>query len=535
MPVAGAPALVALVLGTAAAPAAPSEATVFIRVVGDVVAEYVHGWKQVEAEREVALGTGSGVIVAESGYVLTNRHVVSGSEVTVPSSRPGLSDVKVRLDVKRIEVVLGGGSGEERVLDATLTAEDPRLDLALLSVSANDLPWLALGDSDALEQGQAVTAWGYPLGTRTEVGRQRRSAEAPGVAASPGSVAALRADDAGEARYIQTDVTLNPGNSGGPLVDDDGHVVGIVRARLRGADRVGFAIPVNHAKDFLEGQLATLLPARLRLGPPQAFGWKGLALRVPEGMGDSSGLRVRWDSGATSDDVGLVVERVATPWTAAALEAHLLAGGFHAAGFEARPRRQDPRRPRDRFGAGRTGELEVEYVVADLGPEKLVAHFTGSRLGIAYNRAVLRQSLESLEATRLLTSEVRAPLRVAGERVRFSDPGAPATALPAGWTREDGGAARAEGLGEADAALSSSPEGDFSVACRSAWRRLDAAAPPPYRRREDRLGVAYQVEGLFLREGGGIVQLEVSAPAAKAGFLAGVLAALREGVGVRPD
>src|SRR5687767_6842206 len=183
LPAVGAPVLVALALG--AAPSPPAEATVFIRVVGDVVAEYVRGWKQEKADREVAIGTGSGFILAPSGYVLTNHHVVSGGEVTIPSGGPDLPEVRVRLEVKRIEVVVPASeAGPERVFDATLTAEDPDADLALLSVPATDLPWLPLGDSDALDLGQPVTAWGFPLGTRPEVARQRRRLDTPTVAAS---------------------------------------------------------------------------------------------------------------------------------------------------------------------------------------------------------------------------------------------------------------------------------------------------------------------------------------------------------------
>src|SRR3989449_252514 len=112
--------------------------------------------------------------------------------------------------------------------------------LALLAVGASALPSPPLGDSDALELGQPVTAWGFPLGHAVEVARERPREALPTVAASPGSVAALRNDDEGDARYIQTDVTLNPGNSGGPLLDEDGYVVGVVRMKLVKADRVGF-------------------------------------------------------------------------------------------------------------------------------------------------------------------------------------------------------------------------------------------------------------------------------------------------------
>ncbi|PYQ18392.1 MAG: hypothetical protein DMF79_15175, partial [Acidobacteria bacterium] len=163
-----------LALAAAAVPASPAEATVFIRVTGDVLAEYVKGWKQESARREVEIGTGSGFVVSPSGYVLTNHHVVAGREYTMPSRRLDVGDVRVRLEVTRIDVVVPSAAGSaERVLEASVVAADPELDLALLSVGASDLPSLPLGDSDALELGQPVTAWGFPLGHTVEVARER--------------------------------------------------------------------------------------------------------------------------------------------------------------------------------------------------------------------------------------------------------------------------------------------------------------------------------------------------------------------------
>src|SRR6266702_8499192 len=136
-------------LAPSAAPgaASPAQATVFIRVTGDVLAEYVKGWKQESARREVEIATGSGFAVSPSGYVLTNHHVVAGREYTMPSRRLDVPEVKVRLEVKRIEVVVGADAGSpEHVLEASLVADDPELDLALLSVGASDLPSLPLGD-----------------------------------------------------------------------------------------------------------------------------------------------------------------------------------------------------------------------------------------------------------------------------------------------------------------------------------------------------------------------------------------------------
>ncbi len=522
----------------AAVPASPAEATVFIRVTGDVLEEYVKGWKQESARREVEIATGSGFTLSPSGYVLTNHHVVAGREYTVPSRQPDVTEVRVRLDVKRIDVVVAAGTGSsERVLEASVVAADPELDLALLSVGASDLPSLPLGDSDALELGQPVTAWGFPLGHAVEVARERPREALPTVAASPGSVAALRTDDEGDARYIQTDVTLNPGNSGGPLLDEDGYVVGVVRMKLVKADRVGFAIPVNLAKDFLEAHVPSVLPARLHLGPMQSFDWKGLRLRVPEGMRDDSRVRLRWDAGGAPEEVTLVIDRVASPWSPTDLEAHLLAGGFGGPRTVPRPRKRAAGRPRDRFGSARGGEAELEYAVVDLGGEKLVARFLGPSPAVAYNRSVLRRALESLEAERLLSADVAAPLAVRLERVSLSDPRAPAVVLPAGWTREGASGSDPPVLAEADAGAAASPEGDFTVACRALWWRTAAVSPEQaagfYRRRENRLGIVYDIDGTFLPLGGGLLQLEVQAPEAKSRFVESVLPTWREALAAR--
>ncbi|HSB61695.1 MAG TPA: trypsin-like peptidase domain-containing protein, partial [Vicinamibacteria bacterium] len=389
------------------------------------------------------------------------------------------------------------------------------------------------GDSDALEVGQPVTAWGFPLGRAVEVGRGPGHAAAPRVAASPGSVAALRADDEADPRYIQTDATLNPGNSGGPLVDEDGYVAGVVRMKLTRADRVGYAIPVNLAKDFLEAHVPFVLPSRLRLGPMQSFDWKGLRLRVPEAMGDNSAVRVRWDSGGTADEVSLVIDRVASPWTAGDLEAYLLAGGFGGPRAAPRPRLRAAGRARDRFGSARGAEAGLEYAVLDLGREKLVARFAGPQAAVAYNRAAMHQALESLEADPLLSAEVAAPLAVRLEPVPVSHPRAPAVALPAGWTREGVYAPGTPGLPPPESGAAASPPGDFTVACRALWWEAARLSPPQartYRLREDRLGVAYEVEGLFLPLGSGLLQLEVQVPHDKLGFVQGLLPAWRTAV-----
>jgi S1-C subfamily serine protease len=528
----------------AASPAAtPAEATVFIRVSGDVREEYVQAWKQVTEKREVEIGTGSGFVVSPAGYVLTNHHVIAGQEVRLPPRSFDVQDVRVRMEVRKIEVVLPGGSEGDQVLEASVVAADPVLDLALLSVVANDLPSLALGDSDALVAGQPVTAWGFPLGRRVEVGRGRGPRVVPRVSASGGTVAALRADDEGDARYIQTDATLNPGNSGGPLVDDEGFVMGVVKMRLTRGDRVGFAIPVNLVKDFVEAYVPSL-PTRLRLGPLQSFDWKGLRLRVPEGLTDASPARVRWASAPSPDEIALTIDRVATPWTNAVLETHLLAGGFGGAPYAPRARAPGAGQPPQTLGSARAAETDFEYALVDLGREKLVARFAGPRRAIAYNRATLWRSLESLTAERLLTGEVVAPLPVRFEPASLPPPNAPALPLPTRWVQEGVERPESPGLPAADAGIAASPEGDFTVSGQALWWSGPTAAPEQasalrlgaplragtssYVFHEESLGIRYRIEGTFLKLGRGLVRLELRAPEAKRAFVKDLMPAWRQ-------
>jgi Do/DeqQ family serine protease len=161
---------------------------------------------------------GSGVIVSELGYIVTNNHVITGG-----------TDIRVVL-------------ADKREFEATLLLADDRTDLAVLKIDAGDerLPSLKLGDSDNLEVGDLVLAIGNPFGV--------------GQTVTSGIVSALARTQVGITDYqffIQTDAAINPGNSGGALVNIDGELVGIntaIYSRSGGSIGIGFSIPANMVK-----------------------------------------------------------------------------------------------------------------------------------------------------------------------------------------------------------------------------------------------------------------------------------------------
>jgi serine protease Do len=159
---------------------------------------------------------GSGFIIDKEGYIITNNHVIEGA-----------SEIRVRLST-------------EREFEAEVVGRDPKTDLALIRIKSwKDLPSLELGDSDKLEIGEWVMAIGNPFGLSQTVTVGIVSAKGRVIGSGP-------YDD-----FIQTDASINPGNSGGPLFNMRGEVIGINTAIVATGQGIGFAIPINIAKEVV--------------------------------------------------------------------------------------------------------------------------------------------------------------------------------------------------------------------------------------------------------------------------------------------
>ncbi|HEG3156624.1 TPA: serine protease HtrA, partial [Campylobacter jejuni] len=170
-------------------------------------------------DKEVVSSLGSGVIISKDGYIVTNNHVVDDAD-TITVNLPG-SDTEYK---------------------AKLIGKDPKTDLAVIKIEANNLSAITFTNSDDLMEGDVVFALGNPFGV--------------GFSVTSGIISALNKDNIGLNQYenfIQTDASINPGNSGGALVDSRGYLVGInsaILSRGGGNNGIGFAIPSNMVKDI---------------------------------------------------------------------------------------------------------------------------------------------------------------------------------------------------------------------------------------------------------------------------------------------
>jgi uncharacterized protein YqeY len=500
----------------------------------------------------VELATGSGFVVAPSGLVLTSAHVVA--ETTSSEAGRQEDGTRVTVENRRVEVVIGVDPAR-RVLEAWVAASDEDVDLAALQVTAAELPYLVLGDSDAIEPGRGVQVFGFPFGGQVEVARG--AGAVPDATVSGGSLSAARADEAGDLRFLQTDAAVNPGSSGGPMLDEEGYVLGLVGMKLSQGPRAagpGFAVAANVVKDFLEahGLLGQLPVGRLRAGIVQSYDWKGLRLEAPDGFLDSSPARLHLDLGEI-EGIDARAFRVPTALRPDALEAALL-GGADLPGFVpaaatkslapegGRRTRPGPRLGRA-FGVTSGGQpFRVEYAVLPLRAEAIVVRYVGHPDAVAFNAALLRRSLRSLEARPLHASPPATPVAAEwdreGPRAGFTSVTLPNSLarlrVPAGWDQEPAAAEASWraclGPPRAEAGLAIRHPAAYAVVLR-AWplgtvedlveRPLGTC--PGSSRRSRRLGVEYVVAETAVSRGREALLLELEAPAAAVPMLEGAL------------
>ena len=201
---------------------------------------------------------GSGFIIDKAGYVVTNNHVIENAD--------------------EIQVILK----DEKAYEAKIIGRDPNTDIALIKIHSDDkFAVVKLGDSDSLKVGQWVVAIGNPFGLENTV--------TAGIVSAKGRILESGPYD----DFIQTDASINPGNSGGPLLNMDGEVIGINTMIYAGGRGIGFAIPVNSAKNVV---------AQLKESGEVTRGWLGVSIQdVPKDLAEYFDMEER--KGALVADV----------------------------------------------------------------------------------------------------------------------------------------------------------------------------------------------------------------------------------------
>ena len=175
-------------------------------------------------QERVQRGFGSGFVVSSDGLILTNAHVVDRSD--------------------EVNVTLKDG----RTYEGKVMGTDPLTDVAVIKIEAEDLPAVTFADSEELQPGEWAIAIGNPLGLDNTV--------TTGIVSATGRSSAQVGIADKRVSFIQTDAAINPGNSGGPLLNAQGEVIGINTAIIQNAQGLGFAIPVNTARDIAEDLIA---------------------------------------------------------------------------------------------------------------------------------------------------------------------------------------------------------------------------------------------------------------------------------------
>lgn len=178
-----------------------------------------------QSRERVERGTGSGFIISADGRILTNAHVVDGADTVTVTLKDG------------------------RTLQGKVLGKDELTDVAVIKVQAQNLPFVALGNSDQLQPGEWAIAIGNPLGLDNTV--------TTGIISATGRSSNLIGAPDKRVEYIQTDAAINPGNSGGPLLNYRGEVIAMNTAIIQGAQGLGFAIPINTVQRISSQLIAT--------------------------------------------------------------------------------------------------------------------------------------------------------------------------------------------------------------------------------------------------------------------------------------
>lgn len=182
-----------------------------------ILSEISYG--NINGSEQLAEASGSGFIITADGYIVTNYHVIEGA--------------------KTVRVVV---PGESEPIDAAVVGTDMTTDIAVLKIDRTGLPFVALGDSDSLQVGELAVAIGNPFG------------ELAG-SVTVGVISALDREitiSGSTYNLLQTDASINSGNSGGPLVNSYGEVIGVTNAKVSEGEGIGFAIPINDIKTIIE-------------------------------------------------------------------------------------------------------------------------------------------------------------------------------------------------------------------------------------------------------------------------------------------
>ncbi|MDZ7964637.1 MAG: HhoA/HhoB/HtrA family serine endopeptidase [Nostoc sp. DedSLP03] len=216
-----------------------------------------------QQQDRVERGTGSGFIISADGRILTNAHVVDGADTVTVTLKDG------------------------RSFKGKVLGKDELTDVAVVKIQADNLPLVALGNSDQLQPGEWAIAIGNPLGLDNTV--------TTGIISATGRSSNLIGAPDKRVEYIQTDAAINPGNSGGPLLNSRGQVIAMNTAIIQGAQGLGFAIPINTAQRISSQLIATGKVEHPYLGIQMV----GLTPQLKQNINSdpNSGLSVNEDKG----------------------------------------------------------------------------------------------------------------------------------------------------------------------------------------------------------------------------------------------